>query len=538
MKSSHHHQRDPIVTVKEGQLRGSVTKAIQGFSYYSFKGIPYAQPPVGNLRFKAPQPPQPWQGIRDATQHGPICAQFNVTFQGSEDCLFLNIYTRSLRRNAKLPVMVFIHGGSYYEGSGDSDTFGADFLIQHDVILVTINYRLELLGFLSLDTPEVPGNAGMKDQVAALRWIQDNIKQFGGDKNSVTIFGESSGASSVMYHMLSPMSEGLFHKVIAESGTCIDDWAIATGAVERAFRAGEVLGKKAKSKKELLDFFRSLDAPSLTNLTFRTLTPDEEYRGLPEKFIPRIESKFEGVEAFIDENPLSLLVKGKINKVPLMFGYNSGEGLILVDYHITRLDVYNRQPSFYVPRELAKVISEQKLHEFGERIKAFYVGNRNITKDDKNIISDMQTDMHFSYNTHRFAYLYSDLADVYLYRFNYDTELNIIKIALGLRELDGVSHADELFYLFYNYLSRPPYESQKKIRDIVFQVTKMWTDFAKYGRPASRNCSEIPWTPYTKAKKEYFNIGEEASLGYYADKRRIQFWDKLYAESNVPHIGN
>ncbi|KOB56298.1 Carboxylesterase CXE23, partial [Operophtera brumata] len=160
-----HDIDDPIVTVKQGQLQGSILKLLNDSPYFSFKGIPYAQPPVGDLRFKAPLPPTPWSGIRNATEHGSYCTQYdmntNQILNGSEDCLFLNVYTKSLHPHAKIPVMVYIHGGAFMSGSGDTDTYGPEFLIQHDVILVTMNYRLEVLGFLCLDTPEVPGNAGM-----------------------------------------------------------------------------------------------------------------------------------------------------------------------------------------------------------------------------------------------------------------------------------------------------------------------------------------------------------------------------------------
>lgn len=433
------------------------------------------------IKFQAPQPPIPWEGIRDASNFGPICTQYNSTYQGDEDCLFINVYTKSLDKQAKIPVMVYIYGGSYYEGSGDF--FTPDFLLQHDVILVTFNYRLELLGFLSLDIPEVPGNAGMKDQVAALKWVQQNIDNFGGDKESVTIFGESSGASSVTHHMLSPMSQGLFHKVIAQSGASTHDWAIGREPVDRAFRAGKILGIETNDTYELLNYLRGLDANALTNLTFATLTEDEKYRGLPEKFIPVIEKKFPNVEAFLDDEPIKTLVYStKLPRIPLMIGYNSGEGLIIVNDHVTKLDVYNSEPSFYIQREVADRLTDEELVQYGQRVKKFYVGNRNITKEDLDVIRDIQTDIHFAFNTQRFAHLYSYVceAKVFLYRFGYETDLNVIKIALGLQKLAGASHADELFYLFYNYLNEDSYKKEE-LKNIVYKVTKLWTNFAKFG---------------------------------------------------------
>lgn len=383
---------------------------------------------------------------------------------------------------AKIPVMVSIHGGSYSYNSGNDDTFTPDLLLQHDVILVTMNYRLEVLGFLCLDTPEVPGNAGMKDQVAALRWVKNNIAQFGGDPDRITIFGESSGGSSVTYHMLSPMSKGLFHRVIAQSGTCIHDWAIGRDSKQRAFRAGKVLGKETKDTKKLLDFLRSVKPIKLTNLTESTLTYDERYRGLPETFIPVVETKFDGVEAFIDEDPVEMLAKGKVHKVPLMLGYNSAEGIIIVSDQVSKLDFYNQNPSYYVQREIQERVSEEKLKEFGDRVKRFYVGTNNITKDQPQVIEEIQSDIHFIYNTHRFAHLYSAARQpIYMYRFNYDTDLNIIKIYSEYSFLKGACHADDLFYLFYNSLNKKAYDEQARLRKIVFDLTKLWADFAKTG---------------------------------------------------------
>ncbi|XP_023937834.2 esterase B1 [Bicyclus anynana] len=532
LSSRNCQHEDPIVRTKEGKVRGVIDKLVDGSTYYRFRGIPYAVPPVGDLRFKAPLPPQSWRGVRDASNFGNICSQFNQTYQGDEDCLFLNVYTKTLRRNAKTPVMVWIHGGSFSQGSGNF--FLPDFLLQHNVILVTLNYRLEVLGYLTLDTPEVPGNAGMKDQVAALRWVQNNIEKFGGDPNSVTLFGESSGAAAAVYHMFSPMSNGLFHKVIAQSGSY--DLARREGEKERAFRAGKVLGKDTDDPQELLDFFRSLEASKLTNLTFATLTDDERFRGLPAKFVANIEKKFANVQPFMDEDPTKMLVEGSINKVPLMIGYNSGEGLIMTQFHAALLDTYNNQPSYYVSKEIVDKISEEQLTDFGNRIKRFYVGDRDITKDDLATIRDMQTDIHFSYTTHRFADLYSKLSSqTYMYRFDAVTELNAIKNTLNMPNVGGVSHADELFYLFYNYLNEKPYKEQKRLRDLVFKVTKLWTDFAKTSNPTSGGVEPV-WKPYTVSGKEFYIIDEQFSHGKYADKERMEFWNKLYEEAGLPHI--
>ncbi|CAH2074948.1 unnamed protein product, partial [Iphiclides podalirius] len=536
-----HVQGNPIVTVREGKLRGAVGTLLDGSSYYSFKGIPYAQAPLGEARFRAPLPPKPWQGIRDAIEHGPICTQYDLSIskliEGSEECLFVNVYTKTLDRNAKTPVMVFIHGGSYSYNSGNSETFSPDLLLRHDVVLVTMNYRLELLGFLCLDTPEVPGNGGMKDQVAALRWVRGNIAKFGGDPDNVTIFGESSGAGSVTAHMLSPIARGLFHKVIAQSGTTIHDWAVDRRARERAFRAGRLLGVDTNNTDDLLKHLRGLKPTLLTNLAQKTMTYDETYRGLPDYFIPVVERKFDGVEAFMDEEPLDTLRRGAA-RVPLMVGYNSAEDLVLINYLAEKLDVYNAEPSYFVTRELAENVSGDKLRQFGGRLRQFYAGGGNFTRDDPVTIERLGSDIHFFYNTHRFARLHAaSRQPVFMYRFNYDTDLNIIKNYSGYDHLKGAAHADELFYMFYNFLNKRPYDEQPRLRELALKVTTLWTNFAKYGNPTPDDRLGVQWLPYTTRGKEYLKIEEPMCMGKYADRERMQFWDELYKEAHLPNIG-
>ncbi|CAH2074947.1 unnamed protein product, partial [Iphiclides podalirius] len=513
---------NPIVTVKEGKLRGTISNLLDGSRYYSFKGVPYALAPFGELRFQAPLPPKPWRGIRDAIDHGPVCTQYDLStsqiVEGSEDCLFVNIYTKSLRADAKIPVMVFIHGGSYSFNSGNSQTFSPDLLLRHDVVLVTMNYRLELLGYLCVDTPEVPGNAGMKDQVAALRWVKANIAKFGGDPDSITIFGESSGRS-------------------LRAGTCIQDWANDRNAKARAFRAGKLLGKDTNNTSELLQYLRSLKPTKLTNLAQKTMTNEEMYRGLPDYFVPVVEKRFKGVQAFIDEEPVDMLAKGRVNKVPLMIGYNSAEGLTLITYLSQRLEFYNANPSYHVQREIAEKVSETKLLEFGDRIKQIYLGGKNLTMDDPQAIERIGSDIHFFYNTHRFAHLYSASSmPVYMYRFNYDTDLNVLKKFSGFAQLEGASHGDELFYLFYNFLNKKPYDEQEKLRELSMKVTTLWTNFAKFGNPTPDNSLGAKWPPYTRSGKEYSKIEDKMAFGKYANGDRMTFWNDVYSEAGSPYI--
>ncbi|XP_026749626.1 juvenile hormone esterase-like [Galleria mellonella] len=532
---------NPIVTVAQGQLKGSVRNHLDGSSYYSFKGIPYAQPPVGKLRFKAPLPPKPWTGVYDAIRHGPVCTQYDMVtkelIEGDDNCLFLNVYTKSLAASDKLPVMVFIHGGAYMSGSGNSQMYGPDFLLQHNIVLVTINYRLELFGFLNLEIPEVPGNAGLKDQVAAFKWVKTNIDKFGGDPNNVTIFGESAGSASVSCHLISPMSKGLFNKAIMQSGTCIDDWAMSGEAKRRAFIAGRAIGKDTNSTQELLEFLQSVPTSKLAGLTFLSRINDEKERGLPIYFTPTIEKKFNNVEPFLTEHPLDALAAGNINKVPIIIGYNSSESILMISDFLKKVDTKNKYPEYLVPKEIAYRLPNEKVKEFGERIKRFYVGNKDFCTEVSNAQVDMLSDTYFTYSINRFSYLYSKLNQpIYKYVLNYDSDLNMLKSLLGLADLDGMCHADELFYLFSNNTTKDIYKEQKRVQQLVFTLTKLWTNFAKVSDPTPDQSLGVKWKPFTTFNKEYLKIEEPLSMGQDANRERMEFWNKLFCEAGLPYI--
>jgi para-nitrobenzyl esterase len=215
---------DPVITLPTGQIRGAALA--QGGAV--FKGIPFAQPPLGDLRWRPPAPVKAWTGERDATSFGSPCAQNSngrMLEKSSEDCLFLNVWTAEWPSRSRKPVMLWIHGGGNYGGTASGANFDGESLARHGVILVTANYRLTIFGFfahpeLTRESPHhASGNYGLMDQIAALQWVRDNIAKFGGDPGNVTLFGQSAGAVDANVLMTSPLAKGLFHRVIAESGT-------------------------------------------------------------------------------------------------------------------------------------------------------------------------------------------------------------------------------------------------------------------------------------------------------------------------------
>ncbi|KAM3608903.1 uncharacterized protein V6R79_006583 [Siganus canaliculatus] len=321
------HFGPPVVHTKLGSLRGTYV-SVKGkeSGVHAYLGIPFAKPPVGPaLRLAAPQPVEGWKGVRDATQQPPMCVQnkqFSLDLLDklgltaatlpdiSEDCLYLNIYTPANRAdNAKLPVMVWIHGGSFLLGS-TSIYDGSALAAYQDVVVVLIQYRLGLLGFLSTGDEHMSGNFGLLDQIQALRWTQEHIHNFGGDPGLVTIFGESAGGVSVSLLLLSPLSEGLFHHAIAESGAAAMDGAIVNHPLPMAQLIANVSGCGIESEK-IAQCMKNLDMDAV----LRTAQVSHSMKLLPNK---------DGI--FLTKHVDELFREHELLTVPFMTGVNNDEG--------------------------------------------------------------------------------------------------------------------------------------------------------------------------------------------------------------------
>lgn len=206
-----------------------------------------------------PVPVKPWDDTFDATEDGPFCVQpTKYPEQLTEDCLRLNVYTRNINPSEKRPVIVYFHSGGFYSSSGQSSLIGPQHFLDHDIVLVTVNYRLGILGFLATGTKEAPGNNGLKDQVEALKWVRDNIANFGGDSNSVTIMGYSAGGTSNTLHLLSPMSKGLYHRAIVMSGPATAQWEYPTNQLEIAKKQARLLNCSDESVETIMDCLRKV----------------------------------------------------------------------------------------------------------------------------------------------------------------------------------------------------------------------------------------------------------------------------------------
>lgn len=397
---------------------------------------------------------------------------------GREDCLVINVYTPVFPSDTSHPVMVFIHGGGFTDGSGSPLIYGPNYLVPKGVILVTFNYRLTVHGFLNLGIKEAPGNAGMKDQVAALRWVQRNIRVFGGDPDKVTIFGESAGGASVSYHLLSPMSAGLFHKAITQSGSSLMAWAHQAKPEHNARRVANAMGYDTENPHELYKIFRNTPLEELTNVK---LPLDEKKIMLSRHiFAPSVEKSFEGVEPFLTKDPHQLFISGKYNKVPMIVGTNSDEGYLFVGIE-SPLVVPNVDIADSLPNNLV-FPSESEKNRVAEEVKKMYMGDEPISEAPlaQFKISRFYGEPFFNYPpmAETELLLNSSGHPLYHYYFNYDGWRNIGKFISGpvIRSSTGTAHADDLFYLFYQ-----PFIPGWFDKEMINRVTTMWTNFAKYG---------------------------------------------------------
>ncbi|XP_069361198.1 esterase B1-like [Maniola hyperantus] len=527
-----------VVRVEQGELRGEQKWTITGDkSMYSFKGIPYAAAPVGDLRFKAPQPAPAWQGIRNASEHGNVCPQFdmlrNQLVPGSEDCLFLNVYTPSLDEKSRLPVLFVIPGGAFVWGSGNDDIYGADWLMnKKDIVVVTFNYRLDNLGFLCMDTADVPGNAAMKDQVAALRWVRKNIQKFGGDPYKVTLFGESAGAMSCMYHALSPMSRGLFQRIIAMSGEALNDYFNAFEPQRRPFVLAKSLGFESANTTTVLEFLQSVPATDLIhNPNANTVLAVEQYATF--KFIysvPVVEKDF-GQERFLTE-PYEVSLKKGLSEVDILMGFTSEEGVFFIPAIETTptLEYHDRYPEALVPLSVSRHSTPKRNLEIADSIKEHYTGSKTQSLNTIPLFVPLITDS-FIYLIIRYANIlleYSPKNKIYLYENALMSERNQYRELSNKYGFTGMSHFDDLQYIFQSYL----YHSSGDKTAPSYEMIRMWcamvTNFMIHGNPTPDASLSVTWPPYNRESKQYLYIGEELQVCKNPRQSTVDFYDAIY----------
>jgi len=536
------------VRLDQGWLQGVREHTThQGRDIISYLGIPYGLPPVGGRRFSLPQPNVGWEGVMMADRQVK-CPQQDIltdTILGEEDCLVVNVHVLEevLRaNNSSTPVLVFIHGGGFLFGDGTSKIFGPEWLLDFGIILVTINYRLGPLGFLSTGDQVLPANLGLWDQRLALQWIQHNIATFGGDPARVTIAGESAGSMSVMNHVISPQSQGLFQGAIAQSG--VPDSRFCRTDRHPAFYARSLASALGCEPTLPSPELRSclLDVPVERFILATKAWEDEGLQPLSHYFFKPVVDDF-SPDPFLPKDPHTMLLNGEFNKVPLILGYNKDEGLS------SFLSLRDKFPRANTVESLAFDLfarEPEEIDDIDREAVSLYLSehfqNQSLSLDTKEKVIQMYTDAIFLSSIHNTANIISQRSPepVYLYRYNYEGPVSLVHIFGGTPSwqltlrimanyvgLDifsssmGVAHADELFMMFKTEI---PLEQRKTDTDVEVSesLIRLWTDFVKTGTPSQE------WRQHTVESMEHFEIGiVQGMMQDPGEMERLELWRKL-----------
>lgn len=496
-----------------GQVQGQVLTAYpSGHKYLSYQSIPYAQPPLGKLRFLAPVKATPWSGILDGTKSAPQCPQLSLNnnrrslqqgpLNGTEDCLYLNVYTpENVAAEKKLlPVMVWIHGGAFIMHDGGPTFYGPDYFMsatEHPVVLVTLNYRLGILGFLSFDDQVVSGNMGLKDQNLALQWIKSNIGHFGGDPDQVTIFGESAGGMSVMSHVLSPLSADLFHTAIVQSGPVVNVPFLHLS--HKPAHYAHLLADQLDCYNDGVssDMLECLQAKSVEDVVDKT-GMFEQYMFTVMPWIPIVDDHNQS--PFLPGCFKEMLQNGSFNKVPMIMGGTKDEGAMFMPQFLNNPELFDtvrddfevQAPVLFLGVDEDEVTEEDSSSANIMRLEYFDGLDNKFTEANWKKLQKWFSHVHFLAPIDLQMRMIRDNMDEPIFYYNYRHKFKYgLPFMMGIKDKDlGVCHADELFTTFRvqgldDLLTPDDYEVGKK-------VINMWTRFATTGIPSQ------DWEPARK----------------------------------------
>ena len=479
---------------------------VQGVSEHHltvYRGVPFAAPPVGDLRWRAPQAHERWEGVRPATAFGRDPFQGNGGAQVGEDCLYLNVWTPAKRATERFPVLVWIYGGAFSFGSTSTPIHNGEYLAQKGVVLVSINYRVGTLGFLahpdlSAESPRhVSGNYGLLDQIAGLRWVQRNIAAFGGDPSKVTIFGESAGGISVSMLCASPEAKGLFRAAISQSGGSF-------GPTRPTTYPWENMRSLASAEKAGVAYAARAGVSSIADL--RKLPPEKLPAGWDSGAAWPI------VDAWvIPDDQYRLYEQGQYNDVAILIGYNSDEGLSFA---------HEKTPAEYVAS------TRLRYGPFADRLLAAYpAGADRVPKTAR----DLMRDAAFGWPTWSWARLQSRTGHSKVFLYYFDQHPERAADAPGADQ--GMPHGVDVPYVFKTLGRNDPALTPGDYA-LSELVATYWTNFAKFGDP---NGEGLPvWPLFSEKQPRVMRFHNTATVGPVPSEESLRELDAYYAWRRSP----
>ncbi len=496
------------VTIASGKLHGAVS-AVPGV--LTFKGIPYAAPPVGPLRWQPPQPVQAWPDVREATVFGASAWAAHLpgpptATMPDEDCLTLNVWTAATTSADKLPVMVWIHGGGFAFGSSADPVNDGARLAAKKVVMVSVNYRLGVFGFLAHDDLDsegsVSGNFGIQDQLAALNWVRANIARFGGDPGNVTLFGQSAGAHSVGLLMTSPLAKGLFHRAIGESGAFWDSEHGSISTAAEARTRGHALATRLADGS--ISKLRAIPAEQLQRETEWNVNLDPGSTA----FAPSID------HYVLPGDPADSFANGHQMNVPLLAGWNGDEGLIYL--------------SRALPHTSINAFKAAAVGQFGEQgsteLLTLYAVNSDA--DTKNAAQTLIGDLIISEQTWEWLQLHqrTGQSPVYGYQFNYHSPYCPVPV-----------HTGEMSFVFGTLgpqMLAPTVRPGERDRELAEQMMTYWVNFARTGNP---NGAGLPgWPTYDADKPAVMQFADTTGAAAEIGTERFRFLRTFRTEGRFP----
>ncbi|XP_071098260.1 acetylcholinesterase-like [Haliotis cracherodii] len=514
------------VDTTHGKVVG-LRASVLGKSIDTYYGIPYAKPPIGDLRFKHPQPIDPWRPeVKDALSMKPSCHQTAKPANGmpwraipplfSEDCLYINVWApANVTSNEKLATMVWIYGGGFVTGSINRPLYNGQYLAaENNVIVMSMNYRLGAHGFLYLGPDTFPGNQGLMDQALALRWIQNNVERFGGDASMITLFGESAGAASIGLHLLSPISRDFFTRAILESGSPYATWVSMepSKAIRSTRRLAELSSCSGKSDADIFQCIK--DLPSETILQYQALVGGA--------FIPVVDGYF------LPDSPSSLVEKGQMKQTEILLGVNENEGsLFLPAIMPTLFPVFASQINVNKTQFLTTVKAIAAFNgQSSTMVKAVMaqyaeVQVPSLHPDYVDTACNVVGDSYFVCPAVKLAASYSVKQNAYLYSFNY--RLSSLQLPLWM----GVPHSYEIEMVFGHPIGGaiPATEGDKSTSR---NAMTYWTNFAKTGNPNLPVTPSFQWPGYNTMDERFLVFSESGqSTDQGMRKQQCVFWNSL-----------